>query len=61
MNTGLYPDVMEKVQKAVKKNSFQVAETPLRRAIDEHLIAAYCLAKDGHTGNMNGGAGPDTN
>lgn len=53
-----YLDVMKKIQKALKINSFQVAETPLRRAIDEHLVAAYCLARDGHLKNMNGGAGP---
>lgn len=58
MSTELYPDVMKTIQKAVRRNSYQVAEGPLRRAIDEHLVAAYCLAKDGHLKNMNGGQGP---
>lgn len=58
MKPGLYPDLMEKIQKAIKKNSFDVGDTRLRQAIDAHLVAAYCLAKDGHLGNMNGGAGP---
>lgn len=55
---GLYPELAKKIQKAVKDNSFQVADTQLRRAIDDHLIKAYCLAVDGHLKNMNGGRGP---
>lgn len=61
MSKQLYAGLAKQIQRVVQANQCQVAEGPLRRAIDEHLVAAYLLARDGHLNNMNGGAGPAPN
>lgn len=56
-DAALAKDILRKLD-ALERLNDNVAETPLRRAVNERIVECRLLVRDGHLRNMNGGKGP---